>query len=382
VDLERTRYQQRPNTIAWNALRTALSIPEPAAPVAPSGPGPFEVVRNWTFTDASNYFFRLFTGDGSAVDAQGYFNVAEQRRNVVAGAVVPFARNSLFWTGTEWFDCPGEATGYFSANSVAPFNTSYCKSFLDERYNTATITLDGRIMADVMREVRWYSTKDGTFDYAGWGANPDVHTALATARFPAGATMEHRGNIRKGTPISISTAAASQTRVPPAITPLPAFELWPFTTSLDELIAKNPGDLFGIAVNGATAVFVQSYALPAAPAPEYTTTAEIRVSFDASGTKARFYRNYRLASNNSTTAFVKLLDTTYSIETIGGKKVMKFTALPDGFERDFFFQRMFAEHNGGVWYASKDSTPTTPVYQIRINGIALRAVEQALGVVR
>ena len=382
VDLERTRYQQRPNTVAWNALRTKLGIAEPAAPVAPAGPGPFEVVRVWTYADAANYFFRNFTGDTSVVDALGNYNIAEQRRNVVAGAVVPFVRNNLFWTGTEWFACPGEATGYFFGSTTAPFGSSYCKSFLDDRYNDVTVTLDNRLMGDVLREIRWFSSKDGTFDYATWGPNPDVHTALNTARFPAGATMTHRGNLRVGSPISISTAANSQVRVPPAITPLPLFDTWPFAVSLDEFIARNPGDLFGIAVNGATAFWVQNYFLPAAPAPEYTNEVQIRVSFDANGNKARFYQNYRLATNGNTAAYVKLLDTTYTIETIGGKKVMKFTELPAGFERDFFFQRMFAEHNGSVWYSSKDSTPTTPGYSIRVNGIALRAVESVLGVVR
>ena len=57
-------------------------------------------------------------------------------------------------------------------------------------------------------------------------------------------------------------------------------------------------------------------------------------------------------------------------------------AIPADFERDFFFQRMFAEHNGSVWCSPKDSTPATPVYSIRINGIALRAIEAVLGVVR
>ncbi len=62
--------------------------------------------------------------------------------------------------------------------------------------------------------------------------------------------------------------------------------------------------------------------------------------------------------------------------------MLKFTALPDGCERDYFYQRIYAEHSGGVRYGFKDCTPTTPVYSIRINGIALRAIEQVLGVVR
>jgi trimeric autotransporter adhesin len=381
VDLERTRYQQRPNTVAWNALRTKLGIAEPTAPAAPAGPGPFETLRMWTYTDTQNYFFRLFTGDSSVLDAAGYFQVAEQRRNVVAGAVTPQARSALYWTGTEWFDCPIEATGFFSANSVAPRNSIYCKAFLDDRYNSATVTLDNRLMGDVLREIRWFSSKDSSFDYGNFGPNPDVHTALNTARFPAGATMEHRGNLRTGTPVSIFTGANSRVRVPPADASVP-FDTWPFATSMDEFIAKNPGDLFGGAIDGSKAFFVQGYTLPAPPAPEYTTEVQIRVSFDANGNKARFYRNYRSVATGFTTAYVNLLDTTYTVETLGGKKVLRFAAMPDGFERDFHYQRMFAEHDGSVWYAGKDTTPATPIYSIRPNGIALRAIEAVLGVVR
>jgi hypothetical protein len=52
----------------------------------------------------------------------------------------------------------------------------------------------------------------------------------------------------------------------------------------------------------------------------------------------------------------------------------------DGFEPDLDFQRMFAEHEGGVWYASRQPTPTTPVFSIRLTGMAGQALNQALGI--
>jgi hypothetical protein len=70
---------------------------------------------------------------------------------------------------------------------------------------------------------------------------------------------------------------------------------------------------------------VHGYDLPTPPAPEDTTRVEIRVSFDANGNKARFHRNYRLVANNSTSAYVKLLDTTYTIETLGGPHIQSVT---------------------------------------------------------
>ena len=77
---------------------------------------------------------------------------------------------------------------------------------------------------------------------------------------------------------------------------------------------------------------------------------------------------------------MKLLDTTYSIETLGGHRVLKFAAMPAGFEMDYEFQRLFAERDGGVRYAWKDATPATPRYSIRLNAAAAQALGQVLGI--
>jgi len=378
-DLERTLFQQRPNTVAWNALRTTLGMAEPAAPQAPAASGPFRTLRSFTFTDAGNFSARVFSGDTSQLDPQGYFLANDDRTILSGGVEQPFARNTLYWTGTEWYDCPSDGVGAIRANSVAPFDSLFCRTYADQRQSSATVTLTGRRIADVVRDIRWYSSKDFAFDYANWGPDPAVHTALETAFFPAGATMEYRGQTRQATPIAISTAATSQVRVAPADSSVP-FNTWPFATSMDEFIAKYPGDMLGGPLNGATAVFVHGYTLAAPPAPEFTNQAEIRVAFDANGSKARFWRNYRLASNNNTTAYELLLDTTYSIETLGGAKVLRFAAMPAGFEDSFFFQRLFAERNGAVWYAFKDSVPAGPQFHIRLNGSATDALSAALGV--
>ena len=96
--------------------------------------------------------------------------------------------------------------------------------------------------------------------------------------------------------------------------------------------------------------------------------------------RARIWRNYRLASTNATAAYEKLLDTTYELETLGGVTLMRFAAMPAGFEEQFFFQRLFALRNGAVWYAFKDSVPAQPQFHIRLNGTALDALTGALGV--
>jgi hypothetical protein len=378
-DLQRSYWNLRPNTKGWDALRTALALPQPQPPAAPA-PGPFATLRNFTFADAANYSFRLFTGDNSVLDAQGYFLADEVRETRTAGNLVPFARNALYWTGASWFDCGSTGVGINRVNSVAPFDSDYCSgSYLDERTSSVTVTLNGTRMSDVVNNIRFYSTRDFAFDYANWGPSPAANPQLANSFFPAGSTMEYRGQLRKATPVAISTSATSRVRVPP-VDPSVPFNTWPFATTLDEFIAKNPGDINGGPLNGATAFFVQGKTLAAAPSPEYTTALQWRVAFDANGQKARFYNNNISVATGFTTNYVKLLDTTYTIETVGGKRVLKFAAMPDGFEAAFSFQRMFAEHDGSVWYAFKDSVVAGDVYSIRLNRAATEALFRTLGI--
>ena len=147
--------------------------------------------------------------------------------------------------------------------------------------------------------------------------------------------------------------------------------------SLREMIARYPGTLIGTTINGNTALFVWSYTATPASAL-HTSEVQIRVAFDANGNKARFTQNNRLVSNGFTTNCSTLLDTTYSIEDVGGVRLLKFAAMPAGFEDQFRFTRMFAQRSGGVWCAFKDRMPTAPIWTIRPNKAATDALKQAL----
>lgn len=379
TDLQRTTYNQRLNTTAWVALRDRLGIPAHPVPTEPVTAGPFNTLRSFTFSDISNYNWRDFIGDSSVLDAQGYYLLSERRETKSGGALQPFTRNRLYWTGSEWFNCGDTGVNITRVNSKAPFDSRFCQSYDDEGVSSSAVTLDGRRISEVVRDIRRYGSKDGTFDYRNWGPDQNVHTQLANAFFPAGSTMNYRGSLRKATPIAIATAPSDQVRVAPADSSVP-FNTWPFAASLDEFVAKYPGNINGGPINGATAFWVWGYNLPTPPAPEYTTEVNIRVAFDANGQKARFYRNYRSVSTGFTTAYVTLLDTTYTVETLGDKKVLKFAALPPNFEADFLFERLFAEHAGGVWYAFKDSINGKPTFSIRLNTTARSALFSALGI--
>lgn len=377
-DLERTRYDQRLNGVAWAALRTALAIPAHTDAVAPPTSGPFAVLRNFSFTDLDNHSLRQFDGDSSVLDGNGYFVANEVRKTVAGGVTQPLARNRLYWTGTEWYACPDDGVGVILANSKAPFNSVYCKTYLDDRASSAVLTLAGRLMSDVVNDIRAYGSTDFGAAYTAWGPSPGAQPQLANTRFPAGATMEYRGQLSRATPIALATDAGSQVRVAPADASVP-FNTWPFAASLDEFIAKYPGDLIGSNLNGSTAIFVHGHNLAAAPSALYTNRIEIRVAFDASGQKARFYQNNRLVLGGGTSNYVKLLDTAYKVETLGGVRVLRFAAMPDGFDASNGYQRLFAERAGGVWYGFKDSVPATPQWSIRLNNAASAALRTALG---
>lgn len=380
-DLPTTRHDQRLNAVAWDALRAALGIPAHSAAVAPVLAGPFETLRSFTFTDLANYTWRVFSGDSSVLDGTGRYLASEERGNVSGGVATPFVRSQLLWTGREWYDCPSNGANIVSVGTSAPFDSLYCKSYLEERHSLVTLTLDGRRLSDVVNDIRAYGSKDGNFDYGGWGPSTAAHPNLASSFFPAGSTMEYRGLLRKTSPISLGTSDGNKVRVAPAANTTAAFDTWPYATSLEDFIAKYPGDFQGGSLNGNVAFWVHGITLPAAPSALYNRSFEWRVAFDANGQKARFYNNNRAASTGFTTNYVKLLDTTYSIETLGGLRVLKFAAMPAEFENDHLFQRMFGERDGAVWYAWKDTVSSTPTYSIRLNRQAMEGLTGALGIV-
>ncbi len=379
TDLERSYSDQRLNKPAWDAVRTALGIPEPETPAAPVTAGAFNILRAFSFTDAANFSWRKLSGDNSQLDANGEYVISETRRTVSGGTDQPFSRNRTFWTGTAWTVCPD--SGPIALNkAVSPFTSVYC-GYQDERVAGLTVSLAGRVMRDVLlNDIRSWNQSDGGSAYSGWGLNPNVQTQLATARFPAGASMDLRGLQITVTPEGIATAATDQLRVAPSPTTTAAFATWPFAASLDDVIAKYPGNLLGSStLNGNVTQFVHRYTETPTDAA-YTDQVEIRVAFDANGQKARFFRNNRLVSNGTSTNYVQLLDTTYTIETLGGVRLLKFAAMPGDFVTRFNYERRFAERDGGVWFAFKDRLPTTPGWSMRLNETATNALFGALGI--
>ena len=378
TDLPRTRYDQRLNAVAWDALRRALGIPAHTEPTAPLSKGPLRILRSFSFNDVNNYSWRIFSGDDSVVDGNGDSLASESRKTVSAGVDQPFVRNRSYWTGSEWYDCPSSGE-VISFKVAAPFRSSYCKGYVDERAVSVRLSLGGRLMSDVINDIHAYGPTDGGSAYSSWGPRLTAQPQLASTRFPAGATMEYRGLTAIATPEAIATAATDQVRVAPSATSSLAFNSWAFASSLDEMISQYPGSLAGTLTNGNTTLFVAAYTETPTD-PLHTNRVEIRVAFDSAGNKARFTRNNRLVSTGLSTNYSTLLDTSYTIETVGSVRLLRFAAMPENFETRLRYARRYAERNGGVWYAFKDSLATETTWSIRLDDSATTALHTALGI--
>lgn len=384
-DLERSLFQHRPNTIAWNALRTALGMAEPPAPAAPvSNPTAFSLAR-LTFTDVNNYNYRTFGGEAPAAD--GTQVLLEQQEFVSGGVRQPWLRNALYWTGSEWYDCPDDPNG--EPIAVGTFNetartTDYCRSYKDSDRTRSVVTLEGRLVTDVLRDMRWYPTKDGGYDYAGFGPDPDATPSIVGAVFPAGSTLTYQSSKRDATPLVLFTTDNDRLRVAPSADTTAAFATWPLATALDDMIAKNPGDFypitaFGGALTGNITQFVTNWFLPAPSDPLYTNEVAVRVAFDAVGRKARFYRHNRLANGNNSVNYVALLDTTYTIETVGDARMLRFAALPPEVTERLAGERTYAERGGQVRYGAKDAIPAGRRMSLRLNATSASFLGNLLG---
>ena len=163
-------------------------------------PGPFISVRRFAYSDANNYSYLLFTGDSSALDADGQFSAHDVRKTVQAGANLPYNRNQRYWTGTEWKTCALQwqvVTTINLGTASTPQTSLYCGGSRSES-KVATEDIAGKTLREVVTQIRAYPLADSvgadTDPISGlpmnWGPAPGL--LPADALFPAGAKMSSR----------------------------------------------------------------------------------------------------------------------------------------------------------------------------------------------
>lgn len=377
-DLQHEVHQQRLNTTAWIALRDRLGIPAHGTTAAPPTNPPLAFLRSFTYTDAGNYSYRFFEGSG-VPDAVGEYTADEIRETAVGGVIQPFAFNSELWTGSGWYACPNDGIGvlrYF----LVPRESNYCRAFINRTTAPVVVTLDGRNMADVLRDIRWYPSKDGVFDYANYGPNPDTTPLLAAGTFPPGSTMYYQHVEQAREPRQVFLGTQNLVRNAPSPTSGAPYDSWPVTTTLEEAVAFNPGNYAGGPLNGNVTLSVFRYFLTAPPDPAYTNEIGYRVAFDANGQRARFFRHNRAVATNFSTNYVAILDTTYTIETLGDYRAIRFVQTPEEILDRSGYARIFVQRAGEVRFGQQNRIYQNGQSTIRLNGVAAEALGAQLGI--
>jgi trimeric autotransporter adhesin len=365
-------------------------------------------LRSFTYTDAGNWSFRSFqaTEAQDTPDAQGMAHFTDHRKRAVNGTVqswgdaADFTLSDVYWTGSEWFACP---TTFESSRTLYDANGSstslYCKAWTGTSKRSAS-DIGGAKISDVVAQIRAFPLHDSHVDYPTWGPSPD-DPALAGLTFPAGSTLLTYDNTDVANPDAYGTAPNSI--VTPYVTDVangvqaacnqvsPAnSSSFTFTAAtLEQLVAAYPGKPCVFTANASTGPRNEwwsnstiSIGIVAAPAPSagtvYAASRSIRIGF-GSGNAVTYYRCSVLASSGSSRNCDVIGSGSYSVESLGDARVMRFAGVPAD-AAPLTYTRLFVERGGVVYYGFH----TKPRHDanLRLNAVATDALFAPLGITR
>jgi trimeric autotransporter adhesin len=337
-------------------------------------PVPFVTLRDFRYTDANNWNYRVFTGDDVA-DGQGFKYGNDVRKTLKSGIDVPYNRNAAFWLPAEsrWYSCP--SSGYKVSrsgppNSAGEVTSDYCNNAFTDKVKRTNTDIAGRTMASVLAEIRG----SGLPSYDTWGPTSS-QLSNASATFPAGSILRYQ--VTTGLTTADAHNLFDKVRVFKNTTKT-NFAEWPFAASLDEMVQFYPGGFSG-GVNGSSTDGIGEIADATVTDPNLQKLKNFRVSFQSTSAttgNVNFYlcrRNsptgsFANSNTNCTGATTPILTSTYTITTQADARVLRFAAFPTEVEAFRKNRRIYVERSGAVFYGSKDIIQTTTT--IRMNKTA------------
>ncbi|OOG50698.1 hypothetical protein B0E49_18415 [Polaromonas sp. C04] len=377
------------------AANSQTSVPDNASET----PTDTVSLRWFEFTDVNNYYLRAFsaTAAQNTPDADGKRHFTEYRNRKVNGDELEWGeglnnwiRPQIYWTGTEWFDCPTNFVHESSAfNAAGESESLYCKSQKSKakRYDR---DIAGLKIIDVVREIRAYPLADNQGKFSNWGPNPElpaIQSLLGNTVFPAGAKLRYQTSTDLENPEYYDRTANGRATIPQADDPMNANTATWRDATLAQFIGWNAGDLTGAVpianVNGNNARVLIS-ARDYVKADGSAAYKRYMVGFDASTQKARFYEcEGDMASRASTTpqnrtlpgTCAAILNTTYTIATRGDAKVLRFAAEPTQLGNTSY--RLFVERSGITYVGGQDKLQVNN--QQRLNLQAADVLGASLG---
>jgi trimeric autotransporter adhesin len=368
-------------TVAVQAqIATVLSTSTPETTVSAT-PTPFVTVRDFRYTDANNWSYRLFTGD-DVVQGDGFKYSNDVRKIISAGVDKPYNRNAAFFVPATnaWYACPSDgysAIRFTAPNAAGDSNSTYCRTYASTSRRVDE-SIAGSTVGDVVARIR----ASGLPTYDTWG--PMVsQLANASATFPAGAILRYQISTDTATPDGHNLTDKVRVMKDSA----KPFDQWPFAATLDEMVQYYPGNFGALQANGGNTDGIGQ--IPDLSVTDNTLqkVKNFRVAYQATSAttgNARFYLCRRNATPNTNTNCngangQVLLNTTYTIETQADARVMRFAAFPAEVEAFRKFRRLYVERAGAVFYGFKDILQT--VTSLRLNQTAWNALRaQTTGV--
>ena len=403
------------------AINTQTST---TTPVPTTTPTAGYNLRSLSFTDASNYLIRVFTGSVAQAtpDTNNNTRFVDRRVRSIGGNIAKWGAGSdpwrgadLHWNGSAWVNCP---INYESTSSVrdAQGNSvyNYCDGLETGKSNRATFDISGKTLAEVYAQALAAGFTNLSIANAA--------TALGTATFPTGSSLFYQtvtpltnafayypagANSSAGTSNIVSqySAAVSAGGTASAQASGTACNSTETTgngtnsTTLEGMIAAKTGTPCVFAPGSFTYGGVTyssgdknewwgnstvglgkigTAPVGSGPAPGfYTTNTLLRVAFQGSGANPVTYYACQERFNNGSTRNCTSIGTgSYTITTLGDARALTLTNPPVQ-AAPLNYNRVFVER-GGLIYFGYQSKPVVNL-SARLNTVASNALLIQLG---
>jgi trimeric autotransporter adhesin len=175
------------------AINNQTSTPTTVTPPTPAAG--FNL-RALNFTDASNYFMRVFTGSlaQNTPDSSNNVKYVERRQRSTAGNLAKWGSGSdpargadLHWNGSAWTACPINYENTSSVRDALGNNVyTYCDGLETGRGNRASFDVSGKTLAEVYAQIIAAGYTNLTIANAA--------TVLGSATFPTGSALFYQSN--------------------------------------------------------------------------------------------------------------------------------------------------------------------------------------------
>lgn len=404
------------------AINTQAASTAPVATTAPSAG--FNLV-SLKFTDASNFFVRIFGSSLTQItpDTSNNTKYVERRYRSNAGTVAqwgaggdPWRQADLHWTGSAWANCPinfENTSGVRDATGNNAYN--YCSNLETGKTNRATFDVSGQTMSSVFAKVLAAGYTNLSI---GDNTTGTLSTVFGATTFPTGSSLLYQtstpltnalayypGSSNVVTQYSALVSAGGDA----TITAGAACNLPEFSTN-----GANSTTLEGMirAMTGTPCVFTNSPAasftyngtkysnqdttneawgnstvsigtLGTAPvgtgsAPGfYSGNTKLRVAFKGTGTNPVTYYACKERFNNGSTRNCTAIGTgTYAISTLGDARILTLSNAPAQ-TSPLNFTKVFVER-GGLIYSGYQNKPLVS-NNARLNTVAANALFSKLG---